>query len=364
MAGLLSADGEMCMESMKIRSFSGEYEVLFCDLINGTNPVEDGDLVIADRKVYEIYQGTFEKWLASEQLILVDATEEQKSFAGIEPVIGKIIQKEFHKDKKLIAIGGGITQDVTAFIASILHRGVNWMHIPTTLLAQCDSCIGSKTSINFGSFKNQIGGFYPPRRILIDLAFLKTLDQKDLLSGMGEMLHYFVLNGEEDFSFFEQNCENALKEDAVLEALIKRTLSIKKAMVEIDEFDRKERQVFNYGHSFGHAIEAETGYRVPHGMAVSRGMDMANYVAVRMGMQSEATRERIRRVAKRYWDSEDLKGMETEIFLNALRRDKKNKGQKLGLILCRDFGDAKKHMIDADEDFCRILHDYFMENTQ
>ena len=171
-----------------------------------------------------------------------------------------------------------------------MYRGVDWIFFPTTLLAQGDSCIGSKTSINFGKFKNQVGGFYPPVNIYIDLAFLATLKDIDIKSGLGEMCHYYIVAGEEDFMRYKREYDFALSDKNVLAGIIARSLEIKKGYIEIDEFDQKERQVFNYGHSFGHAIESLTDYRIPHGIAVSYGMDMANFISVKLDYIPETIR--------------------------------------------------------------------------
>ncbi len=136
------------MNDMRIKSFFGDYDVCFGDEIDYRSVINDGDIVVIDKKVYELYKSEF-AFLNDKNAIFIEATEDQKSYSGLIPVIDEIIKRGFHKNNTLIAIGGGITQDCVAFMASILYRGVKWKLIPTTLLAQCDSCIGSKTSINF-----------------------------------------------------------------------------------------------------------------------------------------------------------------------------------------------------------------------
>ncbi|MCP5049642.1 MAG: 3-dehydroquinate synthase, partial [bacterium] len=243
-----------------------------------------------------------------------------KSYQGSIPIIENLIEKGFRKNHRLIAVGGGVTQDVTAFTASIMYRGVSWLFYPTTLLAQGDSCIGSKTSINFAKYKNQVGGFYPPNHIFIDLAFLDTLADLDFKSGLGEMSHYFVVAGEEDFKRYKEQYPLALKDKKVLAGLIARGLEIKKSYIEIDEFDRKERQVFNYGHSFGHAIETLTNYRVPHGIAVAYGMDMANFVSVKLGYITEKVRQHIRELLAEIWQGVPIDEISLDTFKAALKR--------------------------------------------
>ena len=300
--------------------------------------------------------------LTADNAILVDATEENKSYEGVIPVIDEVIRRGFHKNNRLIAVGGGIVQDMVAFISSVLYRGVDWIHIPTTLLAQCDSCIGSKTSINFKEFKNQVGGFYPPREVHINMGFLKTLHEREIKSGFGEMLHYYVVGGEADFLFYEENVDKAFRDFAILSQLVRRSLEIKKSYIEIDEYDRNERQIFNYGHSFGHAIESITNFAVPHGIAVSYGIDMANYVSVKMGLMKPKVRNRIRKVTEKFWSQDDLKDLTAEKLLSALKKDKKNKGDMLGIILCSGFGNLAKHMVKADDAFINTLSDYFTQN--
>lgn len=350
------------MENMEIKSHCGNYRVNFGDDINYKDIVRAGDIIIIDQVVYDLYKDEMGSVVTEGNTIKINATEEQKSYTGIIPVMEDIIKRGFHKNNTLIAVGGGIIQDVVAFIASIMYRGVKWELIPTTLLAQCDSCIGSKTSINFSAYKNQIGGFYPAKNVYIAPHFLKSLHEREIKSGLGEMLHYFIVGGEKDFDFFAKNCVKAMEDSTVLQKMINRSLEIKKGYIEVDEYDRNERQIFNYGHSFGHAIESMTNYAVPHGIAVSYGMDIANYIAVRMGIQKEETKERIRNVAKKFWSKNDMADIDIDAYVDFLRKDKKNKDGKLGIILCADFGKLAKYMVEADERFCQMLADYFEEN--
>lgn len=351
------------MENMEIKSHNGSYKVHFTDDIDYKGIVKPGDIIVIDYVVYGLYKEEFGDILTEKNMIKIHATEAQKSYVGIIPVMEEIIGRGFRKNNTLIAIGGGITQDVTAFIASIMYRGVDWELIPTTLLAQCDSCIGSKTSINFSSYKNQVGGFWPARNVYIAPHFLKSLHEREIKSGLGEMLHYYVIGGEEDFGFFEENCVKAMKDSTILQSLINRSLEIKRNYIEIDEYDRNERQIFNYGHSFGHAIESMTNYSVPHGIAVSYGMDIANYIAVRMGMQRDKIRQRIRKVAERFWEEGDIADFDVDAYINLLKKDKKNKDGKLGIILCSDFGKLAKYMVKADKEFHDMIADYLSENS-
>ena len=292
-------------------------------------------------------------------IIGLEAREDQKSYEGLIPVIQELINSGFRKNHRLIGIGGGIIQDITAFTASILYRGVSWLFFPTTLLAQGDSCIGSKTSINFGKYKNQVGGFYPPNNIFINTGFLDTLSKGDLQSGLGEMSHYFVVAGKNDFQEYKKDYSNALSNKSVLAKMVSNSLKIKKGYIEIDEFDQKERQVFNYGHSFGHAIESLTDYAVPHGIAVSFGMDIANYISVKKKYIPMQVRNEIRELLEKIWIGYDIKNIDVEKFATALSKDKKNVGNELRLILCKGYGKVFKDAQCLDDEFRGWLKDYF-----
>ena len=176
------------MHDLKVKSIVHDYEVKFIEDSSSVldNEIKDGDVIIMDQKIKDLYPMLTAAIPDNNVLIDIDAHENQKSYEALIPIINKLIESGFRKNNRLIGIGGGITQDITAFTASIMYRGVNWIFFPTTLLAQGDSCIGSKTSINFGAFKNQVGGFYPPNKIYLDLDFLNTLTHADQQSGLGE----------------------------------------------------------------------------------------------------------------------------------------------------------------------------------
>lgn len=346
-----------------VKSNIHNYEVNFIDNVKKSLEIElkKGDFIIIDNKVKFLYTDWFEDVLVNYNYIGIDAAESQKSYQEVEPVINTLIERGFRKNHRLIAIGGGITQDVTAFIASILYRGVQWYFFPTTLLAQGDSCIGSKTSINFGKFKNQVGGFYPPNKIYVDPKFLNTLPFRELQSGLGEMAHYFVVAGEEDFDRYKRDYEQALIDKNVLRGVIARSLEIKKSYIEIDEYDKNERQVFNYGHSFGHAIESLTNYGIPHGIAISFGMDMSNFVSMKKGYITSELRQNSRELFEKIWDgyADQVKRLDIDTYLVALSKDKKNKGTLLGLILNKGYGKVFKDFTENDMIFRSWIVEYF-----
>ena len=344
-----------------VKSIIHDYKVKFINDSPGilNKEIKDGDVVIMDQKINKLYPLITDAIPKNNLLIDIEVHEKQKSYKGLIPIINKLVAGGFRKNHRLIGIGGGIIQDITAFTASIMYRGVDWTFFPTTLLAQGDSCIGSKTSINFAEYKNQVGGFYPPNRIYIDLNFLDTLSPADLQSGLGEMSHYFVVSGEDNFKKYKQDYIFALSNKKVLANMIAKSLEIKKSYIEIDEFDRNERQVFNYGHSFGHAIESLSNYAVPHGIAVSFGMDMANFISVKMKLLDPSIRLEIRELLQKIWQGYDIKQLDVEKFRVALTKDKKNVGSELRLILCKGYGKVFKAPVKNDENLQNWLIEYF-----
>lgn len=338
-----------------------DYEVRFEEDFTSRlqESLSEGDFLIVDANVGDLYGPRLQPFLQQWRHVIVEPSEEQKSYSELAWVIQAIIESGVKKNHRLVAIGGGIIQDITGFIASILYRGVDWLFYPTTLLAQCDSCIGSKTSINFGPYKNQLGGFYPPTEIVIDLNFVDTLPASAVLSGLGEMIHYYLVSGDDDFHRLKSDYARSLTDKKVLRDLVLRSLQIKHAMIEKDEFDRGPRQVFNYGHSFGHAIESLTNYRIPHGIAVSFGMDIANHLSVQLGYITEEQRQDMRELLAWNFSSTELSGITVDEFLDALSKDKKNVGSEFRVILTRGPGHMFKTGLERNETVAAWLQDWF-----
>lgn len=346
---------------MEIKSYRSTYPVRFPDnfATELTQALSPGDFLLIDENIARLHSDRIDPLRAAYPHRLIQPAEPQKSYQAVEPLIDHLIRSGFRKNHRLVAIGGGITQDITAFIASILYRGVGWIFVPTNLLSQADSCIGSKTSINFGEFKNQIGGFHPPILILNDISFLDTLPQEEIRSGMGEMFHYFLLTGRPDFERVSREYEAALTDRTVLRGLIRRSLEIKKAMIEVDEFDEGPRNVFNYGHSFGHALESYTNYAIPHGIAICFGMDIANHVSVTLGLLPAADAAEMRRLLERNWKPTVPDVTDLDRYLGLLRKDKKNVGSDVRVILTRGLGDMFISKIPLDDGVRKTIADCF-----
>ncbi len=321
-------------DTLEIQSHKGPYTVVFDDaLLSAPSCLLDGEPhFLVDANVARLYASQLREVLAHPHTIIIEAVEENKSIEKIIPVIERLVQNKVRRDHTLVAIGGGIIQDITCFIASTLLRGLGWRFVPTTLLAQADSCIGSKSSINLGATKNILGTFNPPKEIFICASFLNTLEHKDILSGIGEIAKVHAIDGAQSFDALARDFDRLLDDRTVLLKYIRAALLIKQHFIEQDEFDQGIRNIFNYGHSFGHAIESATHYGVPHGIAVAMGMDMANFIAAQRGLLPGQHYQRMHPVLRKNYDKYALTPIAVDDMLSALMKDKKNTSTMLGLI--------------------------------
>ena len=351
-------------EPLTIRSHTGAYTVSFEDdaLPRLDAAVPGNAHFIIDRRVAGLYGDRLVNVLASASVLLVDAVEENKSLDRFPAYVDHLVARGIRRDHVVIAVGGGITQDIACFLAATLLRGVPWHFYPTTLLAQADSCIGSKSSINCGAVKNILGTFTPPRGVTIGAAFLDTLDERDVRSGVGEMLKVHAIDGPRSFDRIAADYGRLFEDRAVMADAVRRSLEIKKRYIEDDEFDRGVRNVFNYGHSFGHAIEAATDFAIPHGIAVTIGMDMANDAAVRLGVGTPAYYRRAHPVLKANYAGFEDHPVPLERFLAAIAKDKKNTGSdSVTLILPDSDGRVFKDTYPNDDAFAAMCAEY-LEN--
>lgn len=349
-------------EVLTIQSHKGPYNVYFIDdgleQLNAAVPV--GIHFIIDARVAELYRDRMGAILAHSSVLLIEAIEPNKSLECFPAYVEHLVAQGLRRDHVLVAIGGGIIQDITCFLSATMLRGVPWRFYPTTLLAQCDSCIGSKSSINSGSAKNILGTFTPPVEVVISTRFLDTLDPREVRSGVGEMLKVHAIAGPNDFSRLAADYDDLFRDRNVMVSTIHRALEIKRGYIEIDEFDQGPRLVFNLGHSFGHAIEAATDFAVPHGIAVSMGMDMANWTSWQMDICGESHFHAAHPVlAKNYRGYEAIE-VPLDRFLAALAKDKKNTGSgSVTLILPDAEGRVFRGTHAADAHFRSICADYF-----
>jgi 3-dehydroquinate synthase len=305
---------------------------------------------LIDQNVLRHHPIAFRDRLPESRCVLIEATEENKSYEAIGPVFLDLLGKGLKRDGNLVVVGGGVVQDIGCFVATVLTRGIRWELVPTTLLAQADSCIGSKSSINIGTFKNQIGTFYSPHRVLLTPSVLASLPWDEVRSGIGEIIKFTLLTGEAEFQELMGDLVGIAEQPRTIAKWITRSLEIKKGYIEEDEFDRGRRNLLNYGHTFGHAYESATHYGIPHGIAVVLGMLTATYVSVQLGMVARAhfdvLKQQLLPWCKPYGDL--LSNAELDTVIQAIKRDKKNTADGVNCILTRGFGCMEKCRVDVE----------------
>jgi 3-dehydroquinate synthase len=324
-------------EPLLIQSHRGTYQVdfeagdpFYSYRSRGPSPTAH---VIVDRQVALLYKEDLAPVIHGRSVLEIEATEPAKSLERCPEYVAALVAGGVRRGHVLLAIGGGVIQDITCFLAAVLLRGIDWEFYPTTLLAQADSCIGSKSSINVGTLKNIVGTFTPPRRVVINPRVLRTLPEIEVRSGIGEMLKVHAIDGPPSFDAIAADYPRLATDEGLMRSRIDASLRFKQRLIEADEFDQGVRRVMNYGHSFGHAIESATNFGVPHGVAISVGMDMANFVAAGLGITSGAHYTRMHpTLAKNYRGVEGL-SIPLEPLLAALRNDKKNIDSQLTLVL-------------------------------
>ncbi len=306
--------------------------------------------VVADQRVADLHLEALRAALAAEDIaceaVLLPPGEGTKSFATLEALLDRLIEIEVARDDVLIAFGGGVIGDLAGFAASLLRRGIDFVQIPTTLLAQVDSAVGGKTAINAKRGKNLIGAFHQPRLVLADVDLLDSLPRRELLAGYSEVVKYGLLGDADFFEWLERHGADLLAGDAALRAhAVEVSCRAKAEFVRVDEREAGVRALLNLGHTFAHALEAETGYsdRLLHGEAVAIGMVMAFDFSARLGLCAgqDATR------AKRHLDAVGLPTRAADAGLGPehlarlvahMRQDKKVRDGRLTFVLAKAIG--------------------------
>ncbi len=343
--------------SFSIHSSTGSYEVRVA-AGSLTQTVEER----AD--AYLLVDAFFQSSLgqASRTALFLAAEEREKSLDRMPYLIEQMRATGVHRRTLLTAIGGGILQDIAAFTASVYMRGLRWMYVPTTVLAMVDSCIGGKSSINVGPYKNLVGTFHPPEQIWIDPAVAETLPRDQFASGLIEAAKICFCRGEEAFQAHMAAGPSTTMSTAALEAVIINSLQAKKYFIEIDEFDKKERLLLNFGHTFGHAIEGASHYAIPHGIAVGVGILCSLAFQRERGLAFEGI-ERIAIFERHMHEmvtslpgiGEHLAALSIDGVMERFASDKKHTGTHFTLILVDGAGSVILEQIEKSEQTSRAV---------
>ncbi len=306
--------------------------------------------VVADRNVLKYHRDKIQKALVSGKnkinFYTMAPGEESKSYIGLNKIYSSLLKHGYGRDTLLVSIGGGVAGDLAGFAASTYMRGIQLVHVPTTLLACVDSAVGGKTGINFDKKKNMIGTFYQPKFVLADIEFLSSLPAKEKISGIGEIIKYAYLADEEFYRFVSKNINKVYAGDnRVLEEVITRSASIKAAVVTQDEKESGPRKILNLGHTFAHAFETELNFRVKHGEAVIAGVICALFLSNKLGLLSGARAEALMELPLKVKLPNIFLKMNKENLYGIMLSDKKNRNGKIKFVLVEDIGSI---VLDAE----------------
>lgn len=350
---------------MKIRSKMKEYSVeMIDDLLEKKEEVfvgleYDRLFYFVDDNVNRIYNEKLNRFICDDYCLVIEAFEKNKEYANLAEYYKILIDNKFTRKDILVTIGGGILQDISGFIASTLYRGVKWVFFPTTLLAQADSCIGSKTSINFENVKNLVGTFYPPDIIFIDTMFCRTLTSEYFNSGLGEIIKFHLMSDENRYNLLKKYLSSTdLRQGQLFKKIIWSTLEIKKSYFEGDEFDTGRRNLLNYGHCFGHALESASDFAVCHGEAVLIGMGFANLLSVKRGIMEKEKYYELEELFQKYYPDFDLSKINVKDIIYYLKRDKKRVGEDITMVLSEDIGKQFKFDDIKEDEIVETFHDF------
>jgi 3-dehydroquinate synthase len=274
---------------------------------------------------------------------LFNDAESAKNLRTVESLTTSLSRAGADRKSLIVAVGGGVVGDVTGFVAATYLRGVALVQVPTTLVAQVDSALGGKTGVNLPQGKNLVGAFYPARRVLADSDVLHTLPERQYRGGLAEVIKYGIIADPKLFAFLEKNFRAVLRRDRkALEHIISRSVEIKAGIVSQDERESGLREVLNFGHTFGHALESVTRYRrYQHGEAVAWGMMAAALLGHEAGFTPADDVSRIVYLVRRLGPLPPWPRIPAKAFINAMRSDKKSRGGKLRFVLTPRIGKAR-----------------------
>jgi 3-dehydroquinate synthase len=340
-------DGRRCeVSEFSIESSLGSYTVEVA--LGATSRAGEAAVALIDPVVSDRFP------FPTDRTVQVVGAETSKTLSAVEVTLVAMKNAGLARGDLVAAVGGGVVQDVATLAASLYMRGVDWLYVPTTLMAMADSCIGGKSSINAGGVKNLVGNFHPPRRILVDPSFVTTLSAEAISSGLAEAVKICFARGRDSFEeFLASPASTVPAADEHTVALLTHVLMSKKWFVEVDEFDKAERQLLNFGHSFGHAWESACGFRIQHGIAVAAGMLAA------LRHPDAASTDLTQRLAPyargllrsvRPEVAAALAATDWETFRASLRADKKNGRDLLRLVLPADGESLRIHELPLNDE--------------
>lgn len=318
-------------------------------------------LVVVDNNVLKYHKEKLKYLLNSRNsgitLFKLNAKEKNKNLKAVERIYSILQKNRFGRDSAIIAIGGGITGDISGFAASTYMRGIKYIQVPTTFLSAVDSSVGGKTGVNYKDSKNFIGSFYQPEIVLIDTAFFTTLPKQEIICGIGEMIKTAYLTNDTFFTNLSAYLGNLLNKDfSKIESLIYDSVKFKSSVVLMDEKETGLRKILNFGHTFAHALETGSGFKIKHGQAVIFGIVCAHYLSNHYGFIKKEELETNLELIDQVKDSFSLPLIKPEKIYDAMLSDKKSRSGRLKFVMIKntghvfiDFEAGKKSVIKAIE---------------
>jgi 3-dehydroquinate synthase len=314
-------------------------------------------LFVVDKNVMRFHSGkinpVMEKFSSKNNIYLMPSGENNKSKERYNGILTFLANNNYGRDSLIIAIGGGVTGDMAGFVASTYLRGIQLIHIPTTLLAAVDSSVGGKTGINFNSRKNIVGTFYQPDLVLNDTGFLNTLPGKEIISGTGEIIKYAFLSDRDFYNDVNDSYDSIISLNTkTLERIIPACINIKAEIVSEDEREGGLRKILNLGHTFAHGYESYFDFGIKHGNAVAAGIISSLHLSYRKGIINETSLNYFLKLPSKI--DFDLPGkLDGSEVINRMLSDKKNKDGRIKFILVKDIGEI---LIDVEADREDILY--------
>ena len=330
---------------------NGYYIYIGADLLTQTGHLlkeagfKDKAVIITDPTVKNLYGISLRQSLIGNGfktgLLEVPEGEEYKSLETAGRLYHELTAFGAERLTPVLALGGGVIGDVAGFVAATYMRGVPLVQLPTTLLAQGDSSIGGKVAVNHGQLKNKIGAFYQPQVVVTDITTLQTLPPNELTSGLGEVIKHAIVRDENFFRYLEEHIEQIKAlDEKTLEYIVTASVRIKAEVVEKDEKDMGLRNILNFGHTIGHAIESVSEFGISHGQAVAMGIVVASGIANEIGVLENASLIRIKKLLKHAGFVTKMPKLEMNKILDAATHDKKITGGKIRFILPRSIGEV------------------------
>jgi 3-dehydroquinate synthase len=324
------------MKTFKIKASTGESTLLIGEKLKNLKQYVPTDtaIIITDKAVWDIYGDAFPPW----PVIQIGTGESAKTLKTVESIYGQLLALEADRSSFIVGVGGGIVCDVAGFAASTYMRGIDFGFVTTTLLSQVDAGVGGKNGVNYQGYKNIVGVFNQPEFVICDIDLLKSLPEKEILSGLGEVVKHAVIADMDLFSFMEANTQGVLDlENRLVERLVHDSIVIKSDIVNRDEKEGGVRRKLNFGHTFGHSFEKITG--VTHGEAVSAGMMVAAALSEKRGLLSRTEVDRMERLLREL-NLPTTFSTDRAAVVDGLKKDKKRSGDMINFVLLEGLGRA------------------------